>query len=77
MTTPSEQSKANDRTAYRNEMRRQFELHQQDIKIKKNIMKVLFLTVFLIALAAVSVSESISSNPASNLNSPIIPAETL
>jgi hypothetical protein len=77
MTTPSELSKTNDRTAYRNEMRRQFELHQQDIKIKKNIMKVLFLTVFLMAFAAASVSESVSSNPTSNLNSPIIPAETL
>ncbi len=56
MTTPSELPKTNDRTVYRNEMRRQLELHQQDIKIKKNIMKVLFLTIFLIALAAASVS---------------------
>jgi hypothetical protein len=69
MSTPREPSKLDDRIANRNRMRRQLELHRQDTKIKKNMLKVLFFTLFLIALTAVSVSDGVSVKPAINLSS--------
>ena len=68
MSTPREPTKSDDRDANRNRIRRQLELHQQDTKIKKNMLKVLFFTLFLIALAAVSVSDGVSVKPASKLS---------
>ena len=70
MSTPVEQSRQYDRIANRNKIRRQHERHLQDTKIKRNVLKVLFLTLFLIAFAAVSVSESVLDNHATNQNIP-------
>lgn len=69
MSTPSEPSRQDDRIANRNKIRLQRERHLQDTRIKRNMLKVLFLTLFLIALAAVSVSESVLDNHVTNLNS--------
>lgn len=69
MSPPSEPSRQDDRIANRNKIRRQRERDLQDINIKKNMMKVLFLMFFLIALAAVSVSDSVSVKTAINLSS--------
>ncbi len=69
MSTPREPSKSDECVANRNRIRRQLELHRQDTKIKKNMLKVLFLMLFLISLAAVSVSDGVSVKPAINLSS--------
>lgn len=68
MSTLREPTKSDDRIDNRDKIRRQLELHRQDTKIKKNMLKVLFLMFFLIALAAVSVSDGVSVKTASNLS---------
>ena len=69
MSTLREPTKSDDRIDNRDKIRRQLELHRQDTKIKKNMLKVLFFTLFLIALTAVSVSDGVSVKPAINLSS--------